>query len=146
MALPSVPGTSCRWTEKRAQSDRMDTAADSVDHADFALLSSAGQLTYGRRNPGESVATAIQREILDPRTQELGRLRMWFSDVFTTELRDNCLADQVIGRWGYHHPLGLAGPVALTQVEDPRTGEIPPLTPVIRATLEELAHETKPSH
>jgi len=114
------------------------------DCADFALLTSSGHLTYGCRRPDESIFTALRREIPDLSTQGLGQLRMWFTDVFTAELPDNHLADEVIGRLGYHHLYGWAGPVALTLEEDPHTGDVPALTPEVRATLDELAQASTP--
>lgn len=66
----------------------------------------------------------------------MGRLRAYFSDRFTA-LPRNPLADRVLSAIGYHHPTGWHGTVALSMEED-TNGDRPPLTPEVRATLDEL--------
>lgn len=107
--------------------------------SDFALLHPDGQLTYGQRRDDESLREAIRAHIPDLGTQGMGRLRAWFSDMFTPDMPANHLADALLGRLGYRHPSGWAGLVALTMEENPATGEPDTLPAEVRATLDELA-------
>lgn len=108
------------------------------DIPDFVVLPVDGPAVYGHRDPGESPNQAIRAHVPDLGTQGAGRLRLWFSDTFGPDACPNPLADTVIGRLGYQHPTGWYGPVAVSMEED-RSGEVPPLSPEVRATLDELA-------
>lgn len=103
----------------------------------FVVLRPDGTTTYGTRKGGQSILTALDPHIPDLGTQGLGRLRMYFSDTFTTEMPPNHLADRVIGSLGYTHRTGWFGTVAVSMEED-WTGAIPPLMPEVRAALDEL--------
>jgi len=106
--------------------------------ADFVVLTAAGSVLYGQREPSESVNAAIRRHVPDLGTQGMGRLRLWFCDSFTPDMPSNDVADRVIARLGYRHPTGWYGPVAVS-MEENATGEVPPLLPEVRATIDELA-------
>lgn len=107
------------------------------DSPDFAVLYPDGRLEYGHRGEGESTNRALKAHITDVGTAPMGRLRAWFSDDFGA-LPPNPLADRVLSSVGYHHPTGWRGTVALSMEED-HTGECPPLSAEVRATLDELA-------
>lgn len=109
----------------------------STDTPDFAVLHPDGRLEYAHRVAGESTLRAMKAHITTVATQGMGRLRAFFTDDFST-LPANPLADRVFSSVGYHHPTGWRGTVAVTMEEDD-TGECPPLTPEVRATLDELA-------
>lgn len=116
------------------------TTADGPDFAaspDFAVLYPDGRLEYGRRAEDESATSALRPYIADIATQGMGRLRAYFCDQFTA-LPPNPLADRVLSAIGYHHPTGWYGTVALS-MEEATNGDCPPLTPEVRATLDELA-------
>lgn len=118
------------------------------DRADFVLLPADGPASYGRRDAGESTYQAIRRHVPDLGTQGAGRLRLWFADTFGADLPANPLADAVIGQLGYRHPTGWYGPVAISMEEETATGEVPPLLPEVRATIDELAEpgRERPCH
>ena len=109
----------------------------STSSADFAVLHPDGRLDYGRRGQGQSTNRALRPYIDELATQGMGRLRAWFSDRFTAR-PPNPLADKVLSAIAYHHPTSWYGTVAVSMEED-ATGECPPLTAEIRATLDELA-------
>jgi hypothetical protein len=104
---------------------------------DFAVLHPDGRLEYGRRGEGESILSALRPHIDELGTQGMGRLRAFFSDRFASR-PPNPLADTVLSSIGYHHPTGWYGTVAVSMEKD-ATGDCPPLTAEIRATLDELA-------
>jgi hypothetical protein len=108
--------------------------------ADFVVFPVDGPAVYGHRAPGESPNQAIRHHVPDLGTQGAGRLRLWFSDTFGPDARPNPLADKVIGRLGYRHPTGWYGPVAVSMEEDDR-GQVPPLSPQVRATIDELVQQ-----
>lgn len=108
------------------------------DTADFAVLAADGQLRCGRRQAGQSMLAALRDEIPDLATQGMGTMRAYFADRFTADMQPNSLADRVLTAIGYQHPTGWHGTVAVSMEED-RTGEIPPLTDEVRATLDGLA-------
>lgn len=117
----------------------MDQQQQPDEPADFALLGEDGSTAYGRCAAGEELRAALRRHLLVSTLGTMGarRLRMWFSDTFTADMGPNHLADKVIGALGYHHPTGWYGPVALT-MEENAAGDIPPLSPEVRATVDEL--------
>lgn len=112
------------------------------DHSDFVVLHPDGQLAYGYRNRNESTSTALSAHIDNLGTQGLGAVRAWHSDNFRN-LSPNPLADHVFALFGYRHPTGWRGTVALT-MEENHTGECPPLSPTVRAKLNEFVakHES----
>lgn len=112
-----------------------------MSEATFVVLCPDGTAVYDHHAPGTSILPAMDRHIPDVGTQGLGRLRMFFSDTFTPEMPPNELADRVIGALGYTHRTGWFGTVAVSMEED-WTGEIPPLTPEVRATIDELLGNT----
>jgi hypothetical protein len=92
------------------------------------VLHPDGSVTAGRRQAGESLYLAVRAAIPRVRTlgsTGLGLARLWYHDMFTSDLPANRLADDVIAALGYHHPTGWYGPVAVSMDEDPRTGEVP---------------------
>jgi len=110
----------------------------SADQPHFAVLQPDGQITYGYRLDGDSTYRAVRAYISGPASQGTGRLRAWYSDSFTADMPPNPLADRVLSAIGYHHPSGWRGTVALSMEED-NSGECPPLTVEVQATLDELA-------
>lgn len=115
-----------------------------MSEATFVVLNPDGSATYGSHQQGSSILTAVDRHIPDLGTQGLGRLRMFFSDTFTADMPPNELADRVIGALGYTHRTGWFGTVAVSMEED-WTGEIGPLTPEVRATIDELIGSPTPA-
>lgn len=109
----------------------------SAEQPHFAVLHPDGQMRYGHRVAGESMLAALRGHIPDLATQGMGRLRVFFTDDFAA-LAPNPLADEVLSSVGYHHPSGWRGTVAVSMEEDP-SGDCPPLTPEVCATLDELA-------
>ncbi len=115
----------------------VDQQTNTPTAADFVLLRTDGTTTYGRRDAGEELRTALRRHIPDLSSQGAGRLRMWFNDSFTAAMASNQLANTVIGALGYSHPTGWRGTVALTMEED-FAGEYAPLLPQVREAVDEL--------
>lgn len=118
------------------------------DRADFVLLPVDGPASYGRLSPGESTYQAIRRQVPDLGTQGAGRLRLWFPDQFRDAsgrylFPPNPLADRVVSRLGYRLAGGWYGPVAISMEEETATGEIPPLSPEVRATIDELTAQNE---
>lgn len=107
---------------------------------DIAVLHLNGRLTYENRLAGESTYRAMASHIDDVSSQGMGRLRVWFSDTFG-DRPANPLADRVLSAIGYHHPTGWRGTVALSMAED-ATGECPPLSAAVIATLDDLTRQT----
>ena len=108
-----------------------------MSEATFVVLRPDGTATYGHHESGSSILPALDPHIPDLGTQGLGRLRMFFSDTFTAEMPPNDLAERVISHFGYTHRTGWFGTVAVS-MEEEWDGEIPPLTPEVRATIDEL--------
>jgi hypothetical protein len=105
------------------------------------VLHPDGTATYGHHEPGTSILPALDPHIPDLGTQGLARrFRMFFSDTFTPDMLANPLADRVIGTLGYTHRTGWFGTVAVSMEED-WAGEIGPLTPEVRATIDELIEQ-----
>lgn len=109
----------------------------SINTPDFAMLHPDGRLEYAQCGASESIVTAMKTYITNMSTQGMGRLRAFFTDDFSA-LPANPLADRVFSSVGYHHPTGWRGTVAVTMEED-HTGECPPLTAEVRASLDELS-------
>lgn len=107
-----------------------------TSRADFVLFPVDGPVSYGHCRSGEEIGDAIRRHVPDLATQGARRLRLWFCDTFGDQA-PNPTADAVIGRLGYQHPTGWYGPVAISMEED-ATGEIPSLSPQVRAAIDEL--------
>lgn len=106
------------------------------DEPHATILHTNGHVEHVHRGPGESLQQTLRGRISDLGTQGMGRLRVWFTDDFSSAPA-NTLADRVIGALGYRHPTGWRGTVALTMEED-STGDCPPLTREVLATLDEL--------
>lgn len=115
-----------------------NTLTDGGEQAEFVLLAVDGRARYGRRASGESTYQAIRACVPDLGTQGAGVLRLWFADMFGPDLAPNRLADRVVDQLGYRHPTGWYGPVVVSMEGDPITGAIPPLSPDIRAIIDEL--------
>jgi len=108
--------------------------------ADFVVLRPDRTATYGVRDDYQGFPAAIGSHIPDLATQELGQLRAWYSHNFVnSSLPANPLADQVFERFGYEHPIGWRGPVAVTMAEN-AAGDIPPLFFKVVQTVREI-HE-----
>lgn len=110
---------------------------DDHDAVEFALLHCDGRLEFARAADRDSLTHTMREYIPGHSTQGMGRLRAWFTDDFGA-LPANPLADAVLSGFGYHHPSGWRGPVALT-MEELTDEDSPSLTPNARAAIEDLA-------
>ncbi|WP_067891590.1 hypothetical protein [Nocardia vaccinii] len=106
--------------------------------ADFVVINPDGTVLYDVRDQGSGLRGSLARHVPDLSTQGMGRVRAWFADDFSAPaLEANPLAYRVLTGLGYRHPTGWYGPVALTMEETP-SGNVPPLTPEVRETLNDL--------
>ncbi|MCX4098343.1 hypothetical protein [Nocardia sp. alder85J] len=108
-------------------------------HADFVVLYPDGTVGYGSNDRDGLVRETLHTHVTDLSTQGMGQVRAWFADGLSNPaLHPNALAERVFARLGYHRPSGWYGPVAITMKEN-RDGEVAPLTPAVRAIVDELA-------
>lgn len=118
--LVELPDGTFRWEE---------TSMRWPEDLDFVLLHCDGRVVFGRCRAGQSLLQAIKTHIPDVGTQGLlSGVRVWFCDSFG-DLPPNRLADRVVETFGYAHPTGWRGTVAVSMEE--RRGVIPPLTPTV---------------
>lgn len=106
--------------------------------ADFVVINPDRTVLYDVRDQDSGLRGAIARHVPNLSTQGMGRVRAWFADDFSDPaLEANPLAYRVLTGLGYRHPTGWYGPVALSMEETP-SGNVPPLTPEMRETLNDL--------
>lgn len=83
--------------------------------ADYVILFSDGRVLYSALEDGQDLSTAIGAHVRDKSTQGQGPIRFWFADDMSDQaLTYNPFAESVAQAFGYHHPYGWYGPLAVS--------------------------------